>query len=65
MKKLTDEERKERCREINRRYRLKNKDKIIVPINPMTMTKSEIEALEAKIARLKAKPLEELIYKRA
>ncbi|CAL9918459.1 conserved hypothetical protein [Candidatus Liberibacter solanacearum] len=31
----------------------------------MTMTKSEIEALEAKIARLKAKPLEELIYKRA
>ncbi|MFT4325846.1 MAG: hypothetical protein AB3P25_05665 [Candidatus Liberibacter psyllaurous] len=62
---------KDQVKESNRQYRLKNKVKKQERISkdallePIEMTKGEIEALEATIARLKAKPLEELIYKRA
>ncbi|ALK07726.1 hypothetical protein Q7M48_05500 (plasmid) [Candidatus Liberibacter asiaticus] len=45
--------------------KLYSKDSWIAPEEPMGMTKAEIEALEREIARLKAKPIEELIYKRS
>lgn len=76
---LSEEERKRRERDRRRRYYLKNKEQIkererqrylknkelyLSLDEPMDYTTSQERELEAKIAKLKSRPIEELIYMR-